>query len=356
MQAEAYAPGRVELLGNHTDYNQGLVLAGAIDRGLRVTGEERSDRRISLRSTTMGSCEVALDDLQPQTEARWANYPLGVVRQLRDAGIEIGGFSATIEGNLPAGCGLSSSAALEVATAFFLLKLFEGELPLLQIARLCQRAEHEFVGVRSGLLDQVTSIFGRGDHALLFDARSDEIRTIPFPPDLALVITESGGKRVLAQGEYNRRREETAAAAKALGVPSLREISPNELSQRNLPPLLHPRAAHIVGENDRVERALWFLANHDGRGVGALMNESHESSRHNFENSTPELDRLVEIARQLPGVLGARLTGGGFGGATVTLCERAAAAVVAQQLAHSYSQRSGFKPQVFVCSLADGAR
>ena len=356
MRAEAYAPGRVELLGNHTDYNQGLVLAAAIDRGLRVSGERRNDGRVCLSSSALGEVEIDLADLQPQTEGLWANYPLGVVRQLSDAGIGIEGFSATIEGNLPPGCGLSSSAALEVATAFFLLKLFEGELPPLQIARLCQRAEHEFVGVQSGLLDQVTSIFGRAGHAVLFDARNDEIRTIPFPPDLALVITESGGKRALAQGEYNRRREETAAAAKALSLPSLREISPNELSQRNLPPLLHRRAAHIVGENDRVECALRFLANHDGRGFGALMNESHESSRDHFENSTPDLDLLVNIARQLPGVLGARLTGGGFGGATVTLCERAAAAVVAQQLADSYSQRSGFKPQVFVCSLADGAR
>jgi len=356
MPVEAYAPGRVELLGNHTDYNQGLVLAGAIDRGLRVSGERRNDGRICLSSSALGQVEVDLADLHPQTKGRWANYPLGVVRQLHDVGIAIEGFSATIEGNLPPGCGLSSSAALEVATAFFLLKLFESELPPLQIARLCQRAEHEFVGVQSGLLDQVTSIFGRAEHAVRFDARDNEIRTIPFPPDLALVITESGRKRALAQGEYNRRREETAAAAKALGVPSLREISPNELSERNLPPLLRRRAVHIVGENDRVERAPRFLANNDGRGFGALMNESHESSRHNFENSTPELDLLVEIARQLPGVLGARLTGGGFGGATVTLCERAAVAEIAQELAQSYSQRSGFKPQVFVCSLADGAR
>jgi galactokinase len=356
MLVEACAPGRVELLGNHTDYNEGLVLAAAIDRGVKVSGTRRDNQRIALRSDSLGEIAIGMEDLQPQKESGWVNYPLGVVRELLDAGIPIGGFSADIKSDLPAGCGLSSSAALEVATAYFLLKLFESHLPALSIAKLCQRAEHRFVGVQSGLLDQVTSIFGRADHAVFFDARSENVRAIPFPPGLALIIAESGTKRELAAGLYNQRREETGAAADALDLRALRDISPNELAKRDLPPLLRRRAAHVVGENDRVERALALLAQNDGRGLGRLMNESHESSRGNFENSTVELDVLVEIAAELPGAFGARLTGGGFGGATVTLCESAAASRVADELARTYAKRSGIEARVFVCALADGAK
>ena len=356
MHAEAYAPGRVELLGNHTDYNEGVVLAAAIDRGLKVSGEQRSDGRIALRSASLGEFEIRRDNLEPQTEPRWVNYVLGIVRELLDSGLPIDGFSAEIEGDLPAGCGLSSSAALEVATAFFLLKLCDTSLAPLEIAKLCQRAEHRFAGVRSGLLDQVTSIFGRAGHAVFFDARSEEVRPIPFPTGLALIIAESGVKRELAAGLYNQRREETRAAAEALGLVALRDISPNELAKRDLPPLLRRRAAHIVGENERVQGALRLLAQNDARGFGALLNESHESSRLNFENSTAELDLLVEIARTLPGVFGARLTGGGFGGATVTLCESASAQRIAAEMAQAHRQRSGFQSQVFVCAVADGAR
>ena len=268
MRAAAYAPGRVELLGNHTDYNQGVVLAAAIDRGLRVSGERRSDGLITFRSSSLGEFEIRVpvrngippsapvgrdsvelgtgwlpwnndspparqslappfgcQEVWPQSEPRWVNYVLGVVRELLDAGISIGGFSAQIEGDLPFGCGLSSSAALEVATAFFLLKLFDARLSPIEIAKLCQRAEHRFVGVRSGLLDQVTSIFGRAEHAVFFDARSEEVRTIPFPPGLALIIAECGKNRELAAGLYNERREETQAAAAALGLVALRDDS-----------------------------------------------------------------------------------------------------------------------------------
>ena len=356
MPIEACAPGRVELLGNHTDYNQGVVLAAAIDRRLKVSGERRSDGLIMLRSVSLGEFEIRRENLRPQSEPRWVNYVLGVVRELVDAGLSIDGFSAEIEGDLPSGCGLSSSAAIEVATAFFLLKLFDAILPPLAIAKLCQRAENRFVGVRSGLLDQVTTIFGRAGHAVFFDARSEEVRGIPFPPGLALIIAESGKKRELAEGLYNDRRDETSAAAAALGLVALRDISAGELARRDLPPLLRQRAAHIVGENERVHRALVLLEQNNGHGFGELMNESHESSRQNFENSTAELDLLVEIARDLRGVFGARLTGGGFGGATVTLCESAAAARIAEELAQVYLHRCGLRSRIFVCAIANGAR
>jgi galactokinase len=356
MRAEAYAPGRVELLGNHTDYNEGVVLGAAIDRGLSVKGERRDDGLIVINSTSKGRFEIPARELRRQKEQAWANYALGVARELNSLGIPSEGFSANVDGNLPAGCGLSSSAAFEVATAFFLLKLHERELPPFEIAKLCQRAEHDFVGVQSGLLDQIVSIFGRADHAVFFDARKEEVQTIPFPRDLALIIADSGRGRELVSGLYNERRNETRAAADALGVPALRDISGDELGKRDLPPLLRRRAAHIVGENERVWRAIDLLRDGDGAGFGTLMNESHESSRTNFENSTPELDLLVDIAGQLPGVLGARLTGGGFGGATLILCERAGVAQLAKKLLREYSRRSSFKPQIFVSQIADGAR
>jgi galactokinase len=238
----------------------------------------------------------------------------------------------------------------------FLLKLTARTMPPLQIARLCQRAEHRFAGVQSGLLDQVSSIFGQADHAVFFDCRSEEVRTIPFPADLALIIAQSGTKRELRAGKYNERRAETAAAAQALGVGSLRDVSMTMLDQHvDLAPTLRRRAAHVIGENERVWEAVALLEANDGVGFGALMNASHESSRVNFENSTEELDLLVDLARSFPGVLGARLTGGGFGGATVTLCRRPDAADIARRLATAFRKKTGSSTEIFVCRVADGA-
>ncbi|MGN6718852.1 MAG: galactokinase [Candidatus Binatia bacterium] len=266
------------------------------------------------------------------------------------------GFQAEVTGDVPIGAGLSSSAAFEIATALFLLKLFPRKLTPLEIAKACQRAEHRYVGVQSGLLDQVIALFGQANHAIFFDCRSEEILAVPFPPDLALIMAESGKGRALASGEYNLRREETDAAARALDVPALRDVTPADLARRSdLPDLVRRRAAHVVGENGRVWRAVKFLEAGDGIGFGKLMNESHESSRYNFENSTAELDLLVKIAQQLPGVLGARLTGAGFGGAIVALCERDLAQEIALQLSKRYAMEGGITPSVFVCHIADGA-
>jgi galactokinase len=346
------APGRVELLGNHTDYNKGVVLAAAIDRGLTVAGTERDDGVIRISSQLIDdSIAVLLSELRPQTNARWANYALGVVEQFRAAGHPIGGFTAEVSGDVPAGAGLSSSAAFEVATAGFLMALHEIRLDPLAVARLCQRAENDFVGVQSGLLDQATSIFGRADHLVFLDCRTDEIRTIPFPDGVVMVIAQSRGKHELLQSLYNQRRAECDAAASALGVGSLREVTPARLQSSGtaLDPILRKRAAHIVGENERVLRAVEILNSSGGpTEFGDLMNASHESSRINFENSTDELDRLVEIARLQPGVFGSRLTGGGFGGATVTLVDAARATdLVAHLRPHATA--------VFVCRAADGA-
>ena len=354
----AYAPGRVELLGNHTDYNQGVVLAAAIDRGLTVQGTGRDDGLIALKSLTLNrEMAVPLSDLRPQANERWANYALGVTQELLRAGNLLSGFSAEVNGDLPGGGGLSSSAAFEVATAYFLMKLNRLAIAPMEIAKLCQRAENEFVGVRSGLLDQVTSVFGRADHVVYLDCGDESVRTLAFGTGFALVIADSGAKHQLLQSQYNARREECSAAARALGIPNLRAIDLSQLEARraSLDPILYRRALHVVGENDRVWRAVENLEGGDVGAIGALMNASHESSRLNFENSTPELDSLVEIARSISGVRGSRLTGGGFGGSTVTLVEAVSAAAVAKELSTRFAGEVGRSANPFVCRLADGA-
>ncbi len=351
----ARAPGRVELLGNHTDYNEGVMLGAAIDRRVTVTGSETTDGQIEVNSPLTGTIKIPVAALRPQTgNDRWANYVLGVASEFIAGGVSLSGFTMSITSDLPPGNGLSSSAALEVATALFLSKVTEWKLSPLELAKLCQRAEHRFTGVRSGLLDQVTSVFGRADHVVFFDARTEEVRTIPFPKNLSLIIAQTGMPRELAAGKYNERRQETTAAAAAGKVSALRDLSPAALEQADMAPVLRRRARHVVTENERVWRAVKLLADGDGPGFGRLMNESHESSRQNFENSTPELDLLVNLARQLPGVLGARLTGAGFGGATVTLVKRERADEVAHALGDAYAAAHK-ATDVFVTQLVGGA-
>ena len=228
-------------------------------------------------------------------------------------------------------------------------------MPRLEVAKLCRRAENGFVGVPSGLLDQAACVFGRTSRLVHLDCRSEEVRTLSFPKTLALVIADSGIKHSLVASEYRARREECHSAAAALGVRSLRDTTSAQLDAAPLGPLLRRRAAHIVGENERVSHAVKLLEASDGAGFGALMNDSHESSRVHFENSTPELDLLVDIARSLPDVLGSRLTAGGFGGGTVTLVEASRAESVAQELANTYAPHSGHLGQAFVCQFSDGA-
>ncbi|MFL6541913.1 MAG: galactokinase [Chthoniobacterales bacterium] len=355
-RASAYAPGRVELLGNHTDYNQGFVLAAAIDRGTTVSGRKRRDGVILVVSKTLGRrFSVPLADLRPHPSEAWANYPLGVTRELRAAGFEVRGYEAEIETDLPIGSGLSSSAALEIATAYFLGKTYGLQIDPRQIATLCRKAENEFVGVSCGLLDQMTCLFGRNGHVVCLDCRSEQVATVAMPPDVALVVSDSGMSRSLLQSEYNQRRAECAAAAATLGVNSLREVSRQQLESSPIDPLLYRRAAHIVGENERVARAVQALTQGDASGFGQQMYESHESSRRYFENSTPELDLLVSIARTLPGVFGARLTGGGFGGSTIALVERERAESIGREIEQKYVAATGRDVRAFICRVADGA-
>jgi galactokinase len=320
-----YAPGRAELLGNHTDYNEGYVLALAVDRGTTITGSARSDRKIEIHSKEMAKTEtIALDKLAAEAVSPWSRYTLGVVDQFRRNELPVEGFDAEISGNLPLGAGLSSSASLENATVLFLSKLFGAKLDPMQMARIAQKAEHDFVGVRCGLLDQIASLMSKAHHATFIDCRTTTVDHVPLDGKVSVIIANSNVKHALVGGEYNERRSDCEAAAHALGVPFLRDATSEMLKARkcDLADRIYRRALHITGENERVLEGSAALRKGDVKRFGELMFASHESSRLNFENSTPELDRLVDAARKTPAVYGARLSGGGFGGATINLVEK----------------------------------
>ncbi len=320
---QSYAPGRAELLGNHTDYNEGLVLAIAVDRGVTLTGTVRGDDAIFLAAPDMGeACEGSVSKLAPEKEKTWANYLLGVMAQFQKRGLAFGGVDLRIESDLPPGAGLSSSAALETATAFFLKHAFHhAALTPLELAKIGQGAEHEYVGVKCGLLDQIASIFSKAGQATVIDCRTFEVRNAPLTAGVSFVIANSGVKHALVAGEYNERREACEEAARTLGIRALRDIDPAGLEKRagELSPAALKRARHVVGENDRVAQATRLLEAGDMKAFGQLMFASHESSIVNFENSCPELDALVAAAKGVEGCYGARLSGGGFGGATINL-------------------------------------
>jgi galactokinase len=349
----SFAPGRVEILGNHTDYNGGVVLSAALQLGISAAAHAGPDVR--LQSSAMPERVLPLIGADTKPCGQWTDYPAGVAYFLQRAGAPIGGFTMRFESTLPHGAGLSSSAALEVATAVALRKLFSVSMSRLETAKLCRRAENEFVGVNCGLLDQASSVFGRKDHLVFLDCRAESVETISLPEHFSLVIVNSAVKHALTGGEYNERREQCHAAAAALGAEALRDVNMARLEEAELPDIVKRRARHIVGENERVLEAVEALRAGQGRRLGALMTASHRSSMANFENSTRELDILVEIATSQPGCLGARLTGGGFGGAIVALVESSAAASVLEKTMSLYRERTGISPEGFIGKASDGA-
>jgi len=350
----SYAPGRVELLGNHTDYNGGVVLSAAIDLGISAQGRSRDDGKVVLTSQGLpGFVEADLTALTPGKG--WADYPCGVASVLREAGYPVGGFEADFSSTLPLGAGLSSSAALEVCTAVLLTRLNDFHLPRLDLAKLCRKAENDFVGVSCGLLDQVSSIFGEKGRAIFLDCRAETVETVPVPAGVGLLIVHSAVEHALTGGEYNERRAQCFEAARILGVPALRDATTEQVLAADMPDIVRRRALHITGENERVLVALDHLRRGDAAAFGQLMFASHRSSIENFENSTPELDALVEIAHAEPGVYGARLTGGGFGGAIVSLVEQASIACIAASIEEKYLQRTGHKGVAYQCAMGDGA-
>lgn len=376
------APGRVELLGNHTDYNEGLVLSLAVDRFIFLAASPRSDGRVELVSSAFPQKETFfVNRIEKNPAAPWADYVKGVLRQLQQRGVHFTGFNAAIHATLPLGAGLSSSGALEVATALTVRKLWPYQLtetavttppnrqpdseppPLttrekLWLAQLCQRAENSFVGVRCGILDQVSSLCGKAHHVIELDCQHLTVELTPLPGDVAIVILDSGVKHELAAGQYNTLRSHCEAAARALGLRSLRALDPERLAAAcpRLSTRQYECARHVVDENQRVLAAGRALREGDLAQFGQYLYQSHESSRDLFKNSCAELDLLVELARRQPGCLGARLTGGGFGGATINLVERACAEEFMATMTQEYERRSGRRLTPLRCQAADGAR
>jgi galactokinase len=375
------APGRLEVLGNHTDYNQGLVMAVAVDKYVSIASSLRPDGRVELFSSAFpGSETFSVSDLKSNPAARWADYVKGVLAQLRRRGVHFGGFNAAIHRTLPLGAGMSSSAALEVATAMTIRRLHpftltdtgtalppkaneRGELPVLSLAermhyaKLCREAENEFVGVPCGILDQVSSLFGRAWNVMSIDCQALTVDHAPLP-GVALVVCHSGVQHALVGGEYKELRDNCESAARKLGAKFLRTVELKQLLAAK--PALTERefacAHHVVSEIARVVAAERALRADDLAQFGQYLFQSHESSRDFLKNSTAELDQLVALARQHPGCLGARLTGGGFGGATLNLVIHHQADQFMVHMATGYEKQTGVKLQPILCQSVDGAR
>ncbi|MEK7246988.1 MAG: galactokinase [Chloroflexota bacterium] len=351
----AEAPGRVNLIGEHTDYNGGFVLPVAIDRTVAVAMATRDDGVIRAFSVDYGQCDEFPAERVRRfmgTRGGWRDYTRGVVWALLDAHIPVPGVDIAITGDVPQGAGLSSSAAIEVAVAGALMA--GTGIAARDLALLCQKAENLFAGIGCGIMDQFTSVMGQRDHALFIDCRSLQSELVPLLEDIAIVIVDSKIPRKLADTAFNRRREECAEAARALGVDSLRDADESMLPR--LSGDLLKRARHVVTENTRVLSAIEALRSSDVVTLGRLLHESHASLRDDFEVSTPELDLLVELASRLDGVVGARLTGAGFGGCTVNLVREEAVGQVREAIVVEYNKQTGLAANVHVCVAVDGLR
>ncbi len=347
------APGRANLIGEHTDYNDGFVLPVALELSTYVAGSH-ADRFVSLRSLDEpGEAVVDVVTGEGPTEG-WGRYVTAVVRALLDESLELRGLTGVVASEVPSGSGLSSSAALEVCLAKALLSQ---QLEPLRVARICRRAENHYVGVQSGIMDQLASAGGRQGCALLIDCRDESIEPVPLPEHLRVLMIDSGVRRGLGDSAYNDRRAECEQAALALGVGSLRDadIELLERHKNDLSPVAYRRARHVISENERVLRAVEALRAGDLELIGFLFGESHRSLRDDYEVSTPELDALVSIADETPGVVGSRLTGAGFGGCTVQLVEEGGAEAAGAEIVGRYQAETGRTARRWISPAAEGA-
>jgi galactokinase len=345
------APGRANLIGEHTDYNDGLVLPVALELETAIVGARRPGR-IRLRSEAFAG-EL---DIDPETGAGptdgWGLHATAVVRAMRSAGHRVAALDGVVVSTVPHGAGLSSSAAFEVALAMALL---DDPIPARDLALLCRTAENEHVGVRSGFMDPMVIAAAVRGTALLIDCRSLSAKPVPVPDELRILVIDSGQRRELAVGDYNLRRAECEEAARLLGVASLREVGRTELQSAGLPEPFAARARHVVTENERVVMAVDALIADDRAALGQLFADSHRSLADDFAVSTPELDLLVAIARSTPGVVAARMTGAGFGGCTVNLVEVPRAESAADAISAAYDRRTGRPARAWVSRPAPGA-
>lgn len=358
------APGRVNLIGEHTDYNDGFVLPAAIEFYCWAVAAPRNDRKLVIHSENFHqTIETTLDSLTPLGRGHWANYPLGVAWALERMEIRLKGANIYIAGEIPLGAGLSSSAAIEVAVAFALLRESGHELGLAELAQLCQRAENEFVGARVGIMDQFVSCHGHASCALLLDCRSLEHRLVKLPNDIQLVICNTMVKHELASSEYNLRRAECEEGVRKLrtvfpGIRALRDVTLCQLEaqRRILAPKVFSRCHHVITENERVKRAVAAFDAGDLQALGPLMQGSHRSLRDDYDVSCDELDLMTEIAVAQPGVIGARMTGGGFGGCTINLVESAAVNDFKRNVAAEYFSRTNRNPEIYVSPASEGVQ
>ncbi len=357
------APGRVNLIGEHTDYNDGFVMPAAVGFSTYVAIAARPDRKLLIHSEEFpGNFEFDLANLPQQRTGAWCDYILGVAGLLQLGGHKLQGANLLVHGEVPIGAGLSSSAALEVASALALTSLGGIRMPLPDLAKLCQRAENTFVGARVGIMDQFVSCMGRSAHAFFLDCRSLEFQFVPIPAGIQLVVCNTMVKHDLATGAYNTRREECEAGVRLFAkwnpsVRALRDVSLKLLEEHgdDLPPVIGKRCTHVIHENQRTLDAARALATGDLDRVGELMRESHRSLRDLYEVSCQELDIMVEAAENLPGFCGGRMTGGGFGGCTINLVREENSQDFAKQIAVRYEQKTGIVPQIYLCSAEDGA-
>jgi galactokinase len=351
------APGRVNLIGEHTDYNDGFVLPLAIDRAVWIGLRPRDDRRVVVHSLDYNeTAEFALDSLAHQN-AGWIEYLKGTAWSLQEAGYELTGWEGVLWGDVPLGASLSSSAALEMATARALAAAADLAWEPAVMAKLGQRAENKWVGVNCGIMDQLISAAGRADHALLIDCRSLECQAVPFPPGVAVVVLDTSTRRGLVDSAYNQRRAECESAARLLQVPALRDATMECFVGRQecLPHTVKRRARHVISEDDRTLRAAEAMRRGDAAELGRLMYESHVSLRDDYEVSSDALNAMVEIARTHPACYGARMTGAGFGGCAVALIRAEAAEDFAAQTAAAYNQQTHHTAAVYVCRATNGA-
>ena len=358
------APGRVNLIGEHTDYNDGFVLPIALDRDTVAAAAPRDDRRLVARSADGGEPgTIHLDAPATPRRGNWLDYVEGTARVMEERFGPVPGADLLVAGDVPVGAGLSSSAALEIAIGTALAGLAGWRLDARELALAGQAAEHRFVGTRCGIMDQLASALGRAGHALFIDCRTLETRAIPVHPERASVLVlDSGVRHQHSSGEYNVRRAQCEEALARLlagrpGLRALRDVAPEDLERHAglLPEPLRRRARHVVSEIARTEQAAAALAEADLAQFGRLMYASHESLRRDYEVSVPELDALVEAAAAAPGVLGARMTGGGFGGCAIALVERPRVAQAGAAIAAAFAGRFGREPAWFVTTAADGA-
>jgi len=358
------APGRVNLIGEHTDYNDGFVMPAALEFYTWVAAAKRADRILEAYSEHFDEkISLSLDRLDGPPRKHWSDFIRGVAAVLQDAGYKLAGANLVIHGKVPLGVGLSSSASLEVATGLALTSLAGADVPRLDLVKLCQKAEHEFVGTRCGIMDQFVAVYGATGHALMLDCRSLEYQLLPLPHDVRLVVCNSMVRHELASGEYNRRRADCEKGVKLLQthlpeIHALRDarLADLEAWKHVLQATVYRRCRHVITENQRVLAAARALQSGDAGRFGCLMHESHASLRDDYEVSCKELDLLVDLASSYSGVYGARMTGGGFGGCTVNLLRAEASDSFEQHIVRAYRDATGIIPETYVCEPGQGAQ